>query len=99
MPIEIAPPRISSKDMAPSQPVAGVKVEAACGEEAEANGKEQHIKHHQSPSAGLCPEQEFIHCKVPGAALASGLGHASGRAFVLNRRETSRHPHIISRRF
>jgi hypothetical protein len=55
MPTEITAPRINS-NMAPSQPVAGVEIEAARGEEAEANGKKQHIEHHRSPSAGPCPE-------------------------------------------
>jgi hypothetical protein len=36
MPTEITPPRIRSNDMAPSQPIAGEKIQAGGDEESEA---------------------------------------------------------------
>ena len=45
MPTEIRAPRISSNDMAPSQPIAGEKIEAGHGEEAEPDEDEQKVKH------------------------------------------------------
>jgi len=51
MPTEITPPRISSKDMTPSQPIADVEVKTTRGKEAETQRQEQHVEHHPSPSA------------------------------------------------
>ena len=48
MPTEMTAPRISS-NMAPSQPVAGVEIEAAHGEEAEANREKDDVQHLGSP--------------------------------------------------
>jgi hypothetical protein len=45
MPTEITPPRISSKDMANSQPIAGEQVQTGGGKEAEADDKEQDVEH------------------------------------------------------
>ena len=50
MPIEIAPPRISSKLIAASQPVAGEKIKAGRGKEAEAEGEKHDIEHRGSPT-------------------------------------------------
>jgi len=44
MPTEMTAPRISS-NMAPSQPVAGVEIEAAGGEEAETDREENDVQH------------------------------------------------------
>ena len=49
MPTEITPPRIKSKLMAPSQPIAGVEIEAAGGKEAEPDREKQHIEHGTAP--------------------------------------------------
>ncbi|HXP04198.1 MAG TPA: hypothetical protein VN808_08760 [Stellaceae bacterium] len=48
MPTEITAPRINS-NMAPSQSVAGVEIEAADGKEAEANRDENQVQHVCSP--------------------------------------------------
>ena len=48
MPTEISAPRINS-NMAPSQPIAGVKIEAARGEEAETDRDENQVQHLGSP--------------------------------------------------
>lgn len=45
MPTAIVPPRIKSKLMVPSQPVAGVEIQAGNAEEAETDCDKQHIKH------------------------------------------------------
>ena len=50
MPIEIRPPRISSNDIAASQPITGEEVEAGRGEEADANADEKHVAHQLPPS-------------------------------------------------
>jgi hypothetical protein len=47
MPTEITAPRINS-NMAPSQPVAGVEIEAASGKEAEAQDDEEDVEHDRS---------------------------------------------------
>lgn len=51
MPTEMNPPRINSKLISPSQPVAGVEIEAAGGKEAEADTKEQEIEHCSNPQS------------------------------------------------
>jgi hypothetical protein len=48
MPTEISAPRINS-NMVPSQPVAGVEIEAARGEEADADHDENQVQHLRSP--------------------------------------------------
>jgi hypothetical protein len=48
MPAEMIAPRIKS-NMAPSEPVAGAKVEAACGKEADADADEDNVQHVTSP--------------------------------------------------
>jgi hypothetical protein len=60
MPTEITPPRISSKDMAPSQPIAGVKVETTRGKEAETQGQEHRVEHHPPPwDRPSCREEQL----------------------------------------
>jgi len=49
MPMEITPPRISSKDMAASQAIAGVEIEAGGPEKAEAGRYKNEIDHHRKP--------------------------------------------------
>jgi hypothetical protein len=48
MPTEIAPPRISS-NMAPSQPIAGEKIQAGRREKAKAACYEDEVDHHRKP--------------------------------------------------
>ena len=43
--MEITAPRISSNDMAPSQPIAGIEVETGRGEEPEAKDYKNDIAH------------------------------------------------------
>jgi hypothetical protein len=49
MPTEITEPRISSNDMAPSQPIAGVEIQAGGDEKAEAKGDKDDIEHWRKP--------------------------------------------------
>jgi hypothetical protein len=51
MPAEMTAPRINS-NMAPSQPVAGVEVETARGEEADTDRDENDVEHLCSPKKG-----------------------------------------------
>jgi hypothetical protein len=51
MPAEMTAPRISS-NMAPSQPVAGVEVETARGEETDTDRDENDVEHLCSPKKG-----------------------------------------------
>ena len=48
MPTEITAPRISSNDMAPSQPIAGVEVDTGRGEETETKNYKNDIAHGQN---------------------------------------------------
>ena len=48
MPTEITAPRISSNDMAPSQPIAGVEVDTGRGEEPETKNYKNDIAHGQN---------------------------------------------------
>jgi hypothetical protein len=43
--MEMTPPRISSKDMSRSQPIAGEQVQTGGGKKAEANYKENRVRH------------------------------------------------------
>src|ERR1700676_5389784 len=67
MPTEITPPRISSKDMTPSQPIADVEVKTTRGKEAETQGQEQHVEHHPSPSAAIVSRGANSPWKTRGA--------------------------------
>jgi hypothetical protein len=58
MPTEITAPRINS-NMAPSQPIAGVKIKAADGEEADTDRNENQVQHLRSPKGPAHSRREF----------------------------------------
>ena len=62
----MTPPRINSKDMAASQPVTGIEIEAGAGEKAEAESQKQNIEHNRSPCRRHPPDHtERAHVDRP----------------------------------